>query len=413
MERGGIESKKATRPLDRKFYTFVIFALAAICLVRLGFVLASGPHFIDHRCFVDASRALIVGDDPFLLENLRWATWDIAPLVYPGVLAYFLPAVALGMKASSYVYFVLNVVAAMSYFVLVMRWSGMKGRFALSPPNGYAVTLVLGTALYLNSVFTLLALRSGQTSVMAALLMGLALAPYPAWARGVGLGTSTALKYSNAPLIGLFFVVKRRFLLVAVAAVVFLVLSLFPVVFGHDPIALYRSYVENLRLWQGDRGGNTFAVSGETMIWLGYVAWPPGLWLMRAAIALVFIVALCRESRRPEGEPTVNTALFAACATMSLVYHRAYDAVLVYPLLFAQTVLLLEQRKLVRGGIGAVFCAVFALPGRVFEAAGESCAGYMPAWVLVSERGAPVLAIAFTCLTAYSAVLVFSERVRD
>lgn len=404
---------KATQPLDRKFYTFVIFALATACLLRLGFVVGSRPHFIDHRCFVDASRALVLGDDPFTLENLRWATWDIAPLAYPGVLAYFLPAVALGVTTSSYVYFVLNVVAAMIYFVLVMRWSGMKGRFALSPPNGYAVTVVLGMALYLNSVFTLLALRSGQTSVMAAFLMGLALAPYPAWARGVVLGTSTALKYSNAPLIGLFFVVKRQFPVVAVAAVVFVLLSLFPVVFGHDPIALYRNYFENLRLWQGDGGGNTYAVSGETMIWLGYLAWPPGLWFMRATIMFVFIVALWRESRRPGSEPEINVVLFAACATMSLVYHRAYDAALVYPLLFAQTTLLLEQRKLVRGGIGAVFCAVFALPGRVFEATGEVSAGYMPDWIIVSERGAPVLAIAFTCLTVYSAALVFSERVRD
>ena len=81
--------------------TVVASVLATGIALRIAAVGLLGPNFIDYTCFVDAAGALLRHEDPFQLGNLRWVSWNVAPLVYPGLLPLFAPSL---LSAISLIY---------------------------------------------------------------------------------------------------------------------------------------------------------------------------------------------------------------------------------------------------------------------------------------------------------------------
>jgi hypothetical protein len=185
---------------------------------------------------------------------------------------------------------------------------------------------------------------------------------------------------------------------------VFGLVSLLPVLFGHNPIALYTAYLETLKLWMSGNGGNSFAGSGQTNISLGLFKSNAVSLSIGAVLFAAFVLKALHETRRAAFQPALHAVFAMACLTLALVYHRIYDGVLVYPLLLLELALFTQRGDRANRAITGFFALLFALPGALFEKAGimlgaalgENPVVHMPAGQF------PLPSLLFLLLTVYS-----------
>ncbi|MDZ4861033.1 MAG: hypothetical protein SGI88_18840 [Candidatus Hydrogenedentes bacterium] len=392
-------------------FRIATYSFVAGMLLRIGVVAATHPHFVDYRCFVAATDAMARGMDPFARENLAWTPWDIAPLVYPGLATFFLPFVPLGLYAGAYLFFVLNVMAGLAYYAIVVRASGLCSQFSMRRPCAETALVVLGAFLYVNSIFFTLCIRAGQVSIWASLFFFLSLVAAGVSRRACCMGIAAAIKYSNIPLLALTSLSKGQLRCCVLAFCWFLALSLAPCIFGHSPITLYQSYARCLSQWMQPGGGNNFAESGQTMVSLGYFK-PYGLNAIVSATLLgIFSVVLWKDRRFSRDINNLHVIFALVCLSLLLVYHRVYDAVLAYPILLVEAVALFRSNRRWHATVAAGFALVFVLPGawwditaRKFgQAVGENSLIHLPNQFL------PLTALVFSALAVYALSLALFE----
>jgi len=380
-------------------YLFIAGAAARIVLVAL-----LSPHYVDFHCFVDAADAVYRGEDPFQRENLTRTKWEIAPLVYPGLTPFFMPFVPMGSETGEVVFLILNVIAGLTYYGLVVRASGLCSRFCLRAPDVQTLLVCLGVFLYVNSIFFTLCIRVGQISFWAALCFGLSLTAATVWSRGTFFGLAAVFKYSNIPILALLLLSRKQIWVCATGFVVFLVVSLIPCLFGISAIQLYTSYLQVLRAWMEPGGGNSFAHSGQTILSLDFLRVDWIRYCVAVALVAAFVLAVRRARLQVMNSMNVYLLFALVCLVLHLVYHRIYDGVLMYPVLLVACVRLIHQRKRSLAVVAAGFICAFALPGAVWEAVARRLGGIIGenAIVYLPQDTFPLAAVTMFLLTVFA-----------
>lgn len=384
--------------------TYIFLAAA---LGRVAAVAYLEPIFVDYTCFVDAAQAILLGQDPFALEHLRYARWDVAPLVYPGLTLFFAPFTLLDLDTGRYAYTALNALSGLAYYFLLVRMSGLCSRFSLRAPDRQTAVAALGACLYANSIFFVQCLHAGQVAMFGAMLLALSLPSARPPLRGVALAASAALKYSNVPLWALVYAVQGRLRLCVAAFLLFVAFSASPALFGHNLTELYAAYLDNLRLWTSAGGGNTFTVSGHTMLTLDFLKSEALALSAKGALLSAFVWILWRERRRGIREYDLPVLFFASCLTLVLVYHRVYDGTLAYPFLLLKAACLIRARDWPHAAIAGAFIAVFSLPGRLFTAVAKRLGAAIGdnGFVVIPDGIFPLSAVLMFLLTLFALYL--------
>ena len=393
--------------MNNAAYKCATYALLAGTLLRIIAVAGLSPHFIDFYCFTDAAQATLRGLDPFEMENLRWVSWDAAPLVYPGLTTFFIPFALTGPEVGKYLYFLLNAVAGIAAcLVVVTAATGMAG-LSLRHPNRKTALVFLAAFLFVNSIFFTLCIRVGQVSNFGALLLFASMLMRAKSGRVLAFAGAALAKYSNLPFWSMLYLAKGKLRFCLAAFGVFVLLSLLPALWGHNPVTLYRSYLDCLQKWMAPGGGNDFAVSGQTMLSAGFIKPRLLALLVKAGLVALFCGVLWRQRRQPTSEISNHVLLCAACVTLCVLYHRIYDGVLVYPLLLVATADALQHSNKSNAIVFGAFSLLFALPGALLDAVGrvlgrsvgENPLCYMP------ENMLPVVPILFFFLTLYTLIV--------
>lgn len=383
------------------------YVLVAGCVLRIALIAGRSPHFVDFYCFVDAAQALMRGVDPFDLSNLRWARWQEAPLVYPGLALFFIPFALLGPEIGKHVFFAANVTAGVAYYAMVVRASGLCTRYSLRSPDVQTMIVTLGAFLFVNSMFFALCVRVGQISIFAALLVFAAFCARTERKATFAFAGAAIAKYSNVPLVGVYFALTGRARMCVYSLLVFVAVSLVPSVFGHDPVHLYGAYLKSLASWMAPGGGNDFAVSGQTMVSAGFFADARLRGSLQMLLLIAFGVVVWKE-RAKRGQRRGLVVLFALiCVTLSITYHRGYDAVLAYPLLLVLCAQSWRDGKWAHFCVSGFFALAFAMPGAMLEGAGRAIGrtAEMDPIILIPDGQFPLMSVLFFLQTAYAVVL--------
>ena len=158
-------------------------------------------------------------------------------------------------------------------------------------------------------------------------------------------------------------------------------------------------------------GGNSFELSGHTMVSTGFIkrAWLATI--VYSVLFILFLAVLWRDRNVSRDATNLHLMFALACVTLSLVYHRVYDAVLVYPLLILEIVVQFRRGRMLYAGIAALFAVGFALPGRVWDAAGRALANGVGenSWIHLPGQQVPVISIAFFAMTFFSLVVALNS----
>lgn len=347
------------------------------------------------------------GLDPHVLANLRYTSWEEAPLVFPGLTLFFIPFAIIGPAIGQYVYFIANVAAGIAFYGEVVRASGLCSRYSIRNPDLQTVLVTLGGFLFVNSVFFTLCIRGGQVSLFVALLLVLAITGPKGPRRIVSFGLGAVVKYSTVPVMGLqLFLIRRRFRFCVTSFVLFAAVSLYPALLGHNPFDLYQSYIACMQRWIAPGAANHFANSGYTMLSSGLFKVAPSVVINVIVLGLFLAAGVYKRSRlSPRIE--LHEWLAIGCVTMTLEYHRTYDGVLVYPfLLLAVYCMYKDGRRGHAAALGA-FSLFFALPGALVDrialwfggVVGKNPVVYLPAGQF------PILSLLFLVLTLYALYL--------
>ena len=381
--------------------------LIAGAIARVVAIAASNPHFVDFYCFLDATGALLRGVDPHVLANLRYTTWNEAPLVFPGLTFFFIPLAVMGPAIGQFIYFIANVSAGIAFYGAVICASGLCTRYSPRNPDLQTVLATLGGFLFVNSIFFTLCIRVGQVSLFVALLLVLAVNAAREWQRTVSFGLAAVVKYSTVPVLGLqLFIVRRKFRFCAMSFVLFAVISLYPALLGHNLIDLYHSYFACMQRWIAPGAANHFANSGQTMLSSGLLKAVPSV-AVNVLVLGLFLAAGLYKRNRLSPRMGLYEWFAIACVTMTLEYHRTYDGVLVYPFLLLAACSMYRDRQWGHAAILGAFALFFALPGAFVDRAalllgklvGDNPVVYLPAGQF------PLLSGVLLALTLYALFL--------
>ncbi|MCC6797400.1 MAG: DUF2029 domain-containing protein [Candidatus Hydrogenedentes bacterium] len=383
------------------------YFLIAGGVARLAIIAALNPHYVDFYCFIDATQAVIHGLDPHVLVNLRYTTWNEAPLVFPGLTLFFIPFAILAPAVGKSIYFMANVAAGMAFYGALIRASGICTRYSLREPDLQTMLVTIGGFLFVNSIFFTLCIRVGQVSTVVSLLIILSVCAAREWQRTGAFGLAAVVKYSTVPVLGLqLFLVRRRFLFCVTGFALFAVISIYPALIGHHLIDLYQSYFDCMKRWIAPGAANHFANSGQTMLSSGLFKGMPSVLVNIVVLGLFLGVGLYQRQRLPACLG-LHEWFAISCVTMTLEYHRTYDGVLLYPFLLLEVVVLWVGGSKVHAVLLGAFALFFALPGAVVhrlaqslgKAAGENPVVYLPAGEF------PLLAFMILVLTLYALFL--------
>jgi hypothetical protein len=347
----------------------------------------------DFGLVYSLSRAWIIGTNPYELSGVSQA-WlsssgdpDADPsirrsagiLVYPPTtLALLSPLAALPWKLAAFLWVALNIAGVAVFLAVAGRLAGLRGN----------ALLALWTAgVWLAPIVT--GFRVGQTAVVTLALIAVgewlrirARAEQEAggsWASGVMLGLATALK----PQMGLLFVVYEAGRLrwksaLAAAAALSLTAGIGVVRLQAAGVSWWPSWQRNIHNFPMVEDGDPTRANAATrhhMVDLRYalhcftdnrelVKWT--VYGICAALSLAYLLIDLRRGRQKgEGRTELVSIAMTAAISLLIVYHRAYDAILiVFPMAVAIR-LIVDRTDRVLGWAMMALCAVFFAPGPV------------------------------------------------
>ncbi|AQQ08902.1 hypothetical protein L21SP3_00695 [Sedimentisphaera cyanobacteriorum] len=336
-----------------------------IALARLVKVLIKDRNFIDFLAYYDVSKTVRTGLNPYILENLSHQ-WGEPPMVFPGYSALFYPFTFLSSDAAGYVFLLLNAVIAVGLFYLLFKKKGLmnKGKTGLLD-SGFLLSLFV----FMSSTPYFASINHGQSTIFVSFFLISLLLIRPFYLKVIFFAAAAVLKYSMLPLFGPVLFLKKRHKLCICSFVLFLVFGAVPMVFGHNLIELYSSYVDNIFYWVNIYGFNSYEGGGYNMLQLDFIAVK---WLQISAKTLcgaIFIYSLYLS--RKDKDISMHLIFLTACLTMLISYHRLYDLVFILPFALYLINIYLRKQEFFKAAVTAGFVGFFIVPESIIYRAAE------------------------------------------
>jgi hypothetical protein len=307
--------------------------LACLAGLRIFFV-ARSTEFVDFRAYYDMTWAMLRGENPFIIANLRVWNWAEAPIFYPGAAPIFLPLMGFGIDTAKYIFLAVNIIAGIVLMLIVLGRFGLwenTGTQAQKIRSGEILPLIL-ILLFLGSTPFIACLRHGQICTVASIILCTVLFYSDKVRGGILLGLTAMMKYSMITVSAPVILIRRNGLPVCVIGFsIFLIAGLFPLISGGNLTETYMSYYNEMNR-QMVHGFNTYAESGYNMLHADLIAIPPLRTALKISVLVATFIVIIRTRHKELGIPEM---LLIASSTMIISYHRLYDLVLVLPFLLA------------------------------------------------------------------------------
>jgi len=403
--------------MQERELTLLRLTISVGCLMLIIWRLAGifgDAVFVDFLAYYDVTRAIALGVNPYDLKNLTAYDWAEAPIVYPGYVTMFWLLTQLPIKTASQVFLLINVILCGWLMAAVFFRTGLMTRRSWLRPDRAQVLFMVSCACLFFSSPCMAALRHGQSSIIIAACLLWVVWPGRAWSGGLVLALAAVLKYTMLPLLVLALLVKRRWLACLISLVIFVLLSLAPLLFGHNPVQLYTSYVQELTKQTGT-GFNTFAVSGYNMVTLDFLQSKTAATAVKILFLLIAVWAIWHE-RKDRGFG-LNFLLLLCCVSMLVVYNRLYNMVFIEVLLLVKINLCLMRGNYWSVPVPSCFILVLLMPlSMVLRSANELGEIAMDnSMVHLSSYGDmttifPTLSLLMLAITLYAAAEYTSRR---
>jgi|GEM_PF-2481404 len=286
---------------------------------------------LDFLSYLDATKALFLGYNPFDLEsldirkNIYEENWVEPPLFFPGQMFFFIPLLAFSPLIANLIFLLINTLSALFLPLL----------FISKKETIQWLVLSIITLLFFNMTPTKATLRHGQLSLLVSFFFIFSWKCKKTTVQAFFLAAATALKLSLLPLIGLLFLVKKREKTAFLAAPFFLILLFIPMLFGHSLPSLLSDYFPLIQNSTTENGYNSYSgayifdfrpfngISTGNYIHFDFLRFPAINTLYKISLLLIAIHILFRE--RKTSSLTMESLLPLYLITLQIAYHRAYD----------------------------------------------------------------------------------------
>jgi len=300
----------------------LLFLLLGLSLLRLILSVSKESFiFIDFLSYLDATHALFHKLNPFDMSNLiiknglTGNPWTEPPLFFPAQFSFFLPFLLFSPQHANILFFILNTLLLLfgSYF------------FVYAFTQNKTLSL-LSTFILFNSAPALTALRHGQLSIIVPALFLGALYVQNRWLQAFFLALAGALKFSLLPFLGLLFLMKKKYFLVFSSSLFFVSLLLSPLLFGHNIITLLSDYQEAIHKTTTSLSGHNNYGGISTYNFIHFEFFKPQWINMIGKVSMLGLAIYTLFKERKERKTSLTALLLLYMLTLSIAYHRVYDA---------------------------------------------------------------------------------------
>ena len=344
----------------------LLLCAAVIAALRL----ASGNlSSIDFGSHYDIATAIAHGENAF-----SRVTTDA--LASPAIGVLYSPFLVFSRATAAAVFFVVNVCALTMLLRLTL---GSGSRVSSRPLSPWAACVL--AALIVNASPTLETLRLGQVSALLAFFLLRALLLPEGRSAPFALAAAMVLK-STFGALALPLLSWRHFRLCILGVAAFVAVSLAPALFGCNLWSSYASSAERLHHTLGAAGINNAAVHGSGLLNFDLFRNPIINLCCKGLAGAVLLAVLVRDYRLRRSV-TLNTLVLAATVTLTVVYHRLHDALVLLPLLGLLTLGLWQQGRRTTSAFAAVFLLWFEIPESLILRAEETL-GASSRWLITS-----------------------------
>ena len=363
-----------------------LLQLALVLLVATRITLSMTRQvngFIDARYFVETARLVLQGVSPYHAETNP--TIYKYPLQAPSMSLLSMPLCHTSEQFQNFCFFAGGLAAFLAFMLLVLNYYGYHPKEYLRP-RWRNVPIWLTIAALCVSAPHLLMLRHGQNSSIAALLLFAALL-YPAndrkWFNPILLGLAASTKYSLLTMQAPVLLLQRRWKLIAFSLALFLILALSVGLWLDGVIPAARDYIQMV-LEDTRNGANSYSNATQfAFIHIGFFQNAVVNLLLKVLLVVGYFLALAKICRRRESSrlSALEWCAFTAL-TVTISYHRYYDAVLFLPFLGVVFLQALDQlRNSRRFGSATAWNAYCAAAILLFWATPFRLVYWLEAWL--------------------------------
>ena len=350
-----------------RFYPVASAALLLFTLWKSAFRLLSAEEIglADFAAYSAISRALFEGHNPFpdhfefLFCRFLWG--QTVPIVYPGQMLFFILPGYLWGRTVQVVYIVFNILII--YYLTgltLVKACGYQWRDLWLPGRKQFIYTVC-SFLYLGSISSREGILGGQIPIVLSLCIFFMFWGPASRVLRIFLFAFVALaKYSFLPVFAPLLFFKGYWKLCIAAFCVFVFFSVTPVFCGNNLLDVYTEYIHTVQIIFQPGHINHYSSAPYAMCHLGFFKIPIINHLLKAATAGVIIWLFWRERKTKDISDTLLLLVF--CLTLLITYHRHYDLVVVYPLLFIRLFAFAGLGQWFHFCVTALFPAYLCLP---------------------------------------------------
>ncbi len=343
----------------KRVITFLLIVITIITFFRIAESFMR-EIFIDFNAYYDGSKAILNGANPYLQENLSLNDWgDSIPIIYPAFAIVFAPYLFTEPNISKIVFLSINIFAVFLIFFIVLNLLQIK---IISKFWETDVSLMryFFFILFLNSSPVLMALRLGQITSIAVLLIFLMFKNFSWKVKSIFLAWATLLKYSLFPVLGLMILSKKKFKLAIFSIIIFIVISFTPVFFGHNLVEIYRNYADLLIKGMTGNGVNSFVTSGQDLLTFSFFRIEQINFYGKIFFVMIFLFSFYHN--RKQKKIGLKFLLMLINITMVISYHRLHDLLFAVPVMISILFCLWERREYLQFGFLSLFMSFLIIP---------------------------------------------------
>jgi len=324
---------------------------------------------VDFLAYLDVSANLLLGIDPYDVENVVFYKWGEPPIPFPGYMLFY-AAPGLLMRffpGTRPLILALHLLLQFLLLSTICLWTGrrlgwLRSSLDVLTPGPRQLGLSCLFFVICNSSPVLTALRLGQSTIFIA-----AAILFTVWYQGGScivrpalFGIAAVFKYTMVPFLGFLFLAKRKLKLCVYGAGVFFLFALSPLLSGNNLLELYQKYVDVLKLSMRKGSLNSYEVSGYDMIHIGFFKLNTINIVLIVVVLLLLILVLIRAWKSHSLKD--ETVLFVLCLTMLPTYHRLHDLVVILPLICLISYQALFAKRVWVAAPGLIFLGFMLLP---------------------------------------------------
>jgi len=261
-----------------------------------------------------------------------------------------------------YFYFFINIIAGVLPLFFILRKRGMFCNFSLKKPQLKHILALSSLIIFIISSPFKQTIDNGQTSNLIFFFTFFSIYLTNHLKKSIFLALAATLKFSLFPIFGIYLLLKKEYKWIIVTLLIFLLITLSPILLGHSIINLYTNYIEAvINSASATNGVNNFLNHGSNMTQFEFFKNNTFNIIGKTVIILLLIPVLLKERRKKTIRLTALLPIFTV--TMTILYSRLYNfTIFVMPLLLLFSIEFILKKLWGKAIITSIFTIFFLTP---------------------------------------------------